>query len=1186
MELHTLRLTGFKSFPNATLEFPKGITAFVGPNGSGKSNIVDAILWVLGEQSVKALRGERMEDVIFNGTESRKPLSMAEVSLVLRDVTSQEFQALAGVLDKLPGSKELMVTRRLYRDGTSEYSVNNIPCRLKDVRALFLEARAGTKGHTVIEQGNIEQILSGSPQDRRTFIEETAGIGRFKKQRLEALRKLQTTQQHLLRVRDIVAEVRKQRRSLERQAREAQAYHELRQEARELEVRLLQYDHRRLTAERVRLDHELRDHEAREMQQRARESELSVLHQQVQTRILEDGAKMGELEVQLRTVQQRISQALTTLEVERQRWQMYHEQRQRVAAERERVLLEAEDVNQALAQCEERLALARTQLSEQDRTLRHLESQEEELERQRDLLHDEGAQARQRVLELTAHLSRAEQALVELGAREVILGEHLESLRDIQARYDDQLQEVEQKLSACSSRRHALNTEKAALHEAHHQSVQTVQALGQRLDALNDRLRREHTDYAAADSRLQALRATLDEELGYGRHGALFSLREECGSVKASIAEGIEVPQEIELAIEAALGEKLRAWMIDSLEEVERAIAFLESRRLGRGTFVLSQPSGPQPDPCYWPELCGQEGVIGRACDLVRVSEDLRPALACLLAPVVVVRDLQTALRLLAWLRGNERRKHEQVVLVTLAGEILDPVGVITGGSSGDTVGLLQRKREIRELAEDCRARLQRIELCQQEQQQVIKDCDLAKRQALEVEHALERVERELATVDKELAVLEQTRDDLNQKLGSTQEEYESTWQERQQVHDSLESWRHRRVDVEQERERQQKALEALEDSSKRVDTQIGEVAKQLTALRVMLGAMQERCEHDQRELQRLSKEHMDQDRRLSSLVEQLHTLEAQMKASHQQVQETEEALQGLERERDAIQAEWQVIQDRHAGALLRVRELERQLSDLRKQFLATREQRGVVEVRLAELRTKLVTLEETLTGTYNQTPDTDIPLAFPNEQTNNQEPESWRQRLEEIRLRLDRMGPVNLAAVDEHRQLEERYQFLTKQEADLSESIRSLQEIIERLNRKTHRMFEETFNALQEKFGEVFRALFAGGQAELRLVHSDPEQDDQPWEEPGVEPGVEIVAQPPGKRLKNLAMLSGGEKALTVLALLFASFLIKPSPFCILDEVDAPLDEPNVVRFARFLRQIADQSQFLVITHNKRTME
>ena len=276
MQLKSMTITGFKSFPEAKLDFPKGITAVVGPNGSGKSNVVDAILWVLGEQSTKALRSEKMEDVIFNGTESKKPLGMAEVSLVVTSVTSQELEAISGIIDDVPGTKELMVTRRLYRDGDSEYLINKLPCRLKDIRSLFLEARAGTKGHTVIEQGNIDQILSGSPQDRRNFIEETAGIGRFKKQKNEALRKLTTTQQNLLRVRDIIAEVRKQLRMLERQARQAEEYTTLRNESRSLELQLLSHEYQEYLQQRTQLDTKLANFEALESQLMARSEERRV----------------------------------------------------------------------------------------------------------------------------------------------------------------------------------------------------------------------------------------------------------------------------------------------------------------------------------------------------------------------------------------------------------------------------------------------------------------------------------------------------------------------------------------------------------------------------------------------------------------------------------------------------------------------------------------------------------------------------------------------------------------------------------------------------------------------------------------------------------------------------------------------------------------------------------------------
>lgn len=1189
MQLQSLLISGFKSFPEAKIDFPKGITAVVGPNGAGKSNVVDAMLWVLGEQSTKALRSERMEDVIFNGTEARKPLGMAEVSLVVTDVTSQELESVAGVFDELPGNKELMVTRRLYRDGDSEYFINKIPCRLKDIRLLFLEARAGTKGHTVIEQGNIDQILSGSPQDRRSFIEETAGIGRFKKQKTEALRKLNSTNQNLVRVRDVIGEVQKQLRTLERQARQVEQYGKLQEECRGLEINLLSWDYHELGGEHSKHEGQIAAYETQEAEQLAEEANVTAIHEQLKADQLQDGEVVGKTQEDLRKLEYDMGQTLTTLEVERNRIQLYAEQQAQGTEEQDRLKQESKSAVGVIASLQSRLAQAMQEAQQAEHTVTRHEAEEQSLSTTRSSLQRQTETLRQKRLEGTVERTQTETRLQNLEARQNDLGLQIQQLQEDQQQGEAERVEAFEKLTDLREKLEGLNHQNQSIRGKREEVLAQLSYLDQEIQGVEQQRLEGKTERAASESRLAALQAVLQEEFGYkdGKEGESSSIRQVCQGVKEALGERLEVPQHLEQALEAALGEYIRAWVVEGSNDIVQALQFLKDHDHGRGTFIPSQPYGGEEEqtPAWWPEVKQQNGVIGRAIELINFPSDLQGVLSCLLQRVVVIQSLDQALALV-----SQRRwvGPSAPLFTTLSGEIIETSGLVSGGSTEDSSGVLQRRREVRTLENQISEIANSLELAESRHEELRQQHESAKEQLRTLDDSLKETERSILIAENEIGNAEQQLSDVEehvqsvaQELISSQEEVTSLGEESQACHDRL-------VQLGQDQKTQETELEQLLAQLQELEAEATRLYEQLTAARLTMTTLHERRERNQADLVRVKEEEEARQLRLGQLADQVHTLEQKAQESQTEQARAEVRFKELEQRKDEQQTQLQALEERHHEGMLRVRELEQRLADIRKRYTATREKRAETEVQLAEIRTRLQTVVDTLTGTYGQTIE-ELSNPFIHQEEGEAEtdkvegPEAWRDRVRIIRNRLERMGPLNLAAIEEHREQEERYLFLTKQETDLSESIQSLQEIIDRLSHTTNQMFEETFKALQEKFGEVFSALFAGGHAELILAQ--PEADEGA-DDSHLDPGVDIVAQPPGKRLKNLSMLSGGEKALTVLALLFASFLIKPSPFCILDEVDAPLDEPNVIRFARFLTQLTNLSQFLVITHNKRTME
>ena len=640
-------MVGFKSFAEARIEFPDGVTAIVGPNGSGKSNVVDAILWVLGEQSTKALRSEKMEDVIFNGTEMRKPLGLAEVSLVISGLDRINVDPLSGLSSQLSEYQELMITRRLYRNGDSEYLINKTVCRLKDVRSILLDTRAGTKGHTVIAQGQIDQILNASPQDRRELIEETAGIIRYKKQKAEALRKLDATQQNLLRVRDIIAEVKKQLNSLERQARQARSYQTLHQEAKSLEIQLLTNEYRVLRTTLKEVESELQTLGDHESEQSAELARLNAELERIKLAIAAANEAIGQRREELSKVEQQQARALTAAEVERNRGELYAQQQSQGGQELERLTQEQKQGAAEAAALETALAALERECAEREQVFATLDREMKELVQQRTAALAEEERGRLDVLNLAVLVANTEQTLVQLAAR-------IQEAADREGRLAREREDFRLQHVTATDKRQALQQ---ASHDAERLVVdlrrqqQGVEEESERRSAelaeVDQLVFRQSEELAAVDSHLRALQGVLQEDMGYGRRGDEESTAlKACTGVRDAIAEWLVVPPGWDRAVEAILGERVRGWFVDNPAAACEAIEFLKGKDLGRGTFIPQQPRWTTRDTAshpWWPAMEGQPGVVGRAVDLIHVEGQREAARDYLFDRIVLVDTLKDA---------------------------------------------------------------------------------------------------------------------------------------------------------------------------------------------------------------------------------------------------------------------------------------------------------------------------------------------------------------------------------------------------------------------------------------------------------------------------------------------------------------------------------------------------------------
>jgi chromosome segregation protein len=1196
MHLKSLNMLGFKSFTEAKIEFPEGVTAIVGPNGSGKSNVVDAILWVLGEQSTKTLRSEKMEDVIFNGTELRKPLGMAEVSLVIGglDPAMMKLDGSSGLPSELTEAQEMMITRRLYRNGESEYLINKIQCRLKDIRGLLLDTRAGSKGHTVIAQGQIDQILNASPQDRRELIEETAGIVRYKKQKAEALRKLEATQQNLLRVRDIVAEVKKQLNSLERQARQARTFQTLQSEARGIEVTLLTREFRVLRRALQEVDTEVLNLDQQESAKAADQARLTTELEQARLDAIATADSIGKIREELAGVEQQQAHALTAVEVERNRSQLFGQQQAQESAELEELARSREGLTVTLQAIESSVASIEGELAARDCLLAELDQEVAQAIQQRAMALAEEEQGRKDALQLAILVANTEQTITQLAGR-------VQDLVGRGARLIAEQAELRGQREASIGRHEALKREYgeidhrvATLREEYASMQQEAARAVEEIRTLDQLVLRRSEELAGVDSRLEALNGVVREEMGYGRQGvhdgpALKS----CEGVRDAVAEWLVVPSGLDRAVEAVLGERVRGWFVDEPSVGPRLIRFLEEKALGRGSFIPRHPRWESGRAhAWWPALAGQSGVLGRAVDLIQADAARAAARDVLFDRVVIVESLDQAVELWeqhAWSAPNGP------ILVTVAGEVVDASGVVTGGQVQGRQGLLERRREVVELEAKRQVLATELEQGKQRREQMANHAQSLAQQDRQLADSIRDAEMQNLSLRKDEEKLQQVLASLDQRLNGLDADMQRDGSERQRLEGESHAVQVQLTQWIGQRTGQEAALGQVRERLGLVDQSVGTLQERVTEAKLLAEGFRAKRELENLNRARVTQQIQEADDRHRALIEHLDGLKGLIEQSRTEQARQEALCQELGVTAGRVKGELVAAQERQAQQMAASQTFESGLEELRREMSVIRDARMTVEVRRAEIRTQLGTVEGTLSGTYQLDPltlvddpvrldeserETDATVVQEADQPSEVE---LKEQLQKLRDRLDRMGPINLAAISEHQELEERHKFLSAQEQDLSHSIASLKEIIQRIHRTTKEMFAATYEELQQKFTDVFGQFFPGGRAELQLVDEPPSENGEP--SGSQEPGIEIVAQPPGKRLKSITMLSGGEKTLTAMALLFASFLIRPTPFCLLDEIDAPLDEENIGRFTGVLKELAQNAQFLVITHNKRTM-
>jgi chromosome segregation protein len=1168
MKLKRLELFGFKSFYDKTsFDFSDGITAIVGPNGCGKSNIVDAVRWVLGEHAPSYLRSKALEDVIFAGSDAAGPLGMAEVSLTFSNedgVAPPGYESFA----------EVQVTRRTFRDGDSEFFINRIPCRLKDIAELFLDTGAGARGYAIIEQGKIVTIVNARSEEKRMIIEEAAGVAKFRVRRKEAERKMENTRQNLARVRDILDEVRRQLGSLERQVRKAEKYKVHKDELRALELRIAKGKFQGFTEERSRIAADLSALESTIGSLRSALASLEAGRESERLGLAEAESALGILRAGHAGLKEEIARKQAEWEGKgREAWQvgaLIAETKEEIASlEKEAAELSRriEDAEEAALKGREGLASSREQLSALAAEAENAQAAYSETQAMSD-------QAKSDLMvRVTLHsnaLSGAEsvQKLMEENARAVA------RLNDRIAEVEGLFRKAEEQFARACAEEEGAREELASAEKIWEETRSLVAEQGARLDTVTENRRKTESRLEATGSRLFALsrvqeqrdwassgvRAVLHHYLGGGNGGG-----EGKQGIFGVIGELIETDAPYERAVEAVLGERIQSIVVRDHEEGLSALQYLKDSREGRGAFMPVTLRARGELPPYGEE----EGVIAPLTEVVRVPVECGDLVRGLLGSTLLVRDLPSALQL--WNRNGVWSTY-----VTLEGDVVTADGILVGGAQEQGESrVLAVKREIRELEQE-------MALLSTESARIAEDVEETRR----TRAALEGRSAEMFSLREErkarYAEVQQRRAVLEVAMSQTRTNLGSLVQERQYLEAEL-----TRMTAEQR---------SSEEAARESGHARGEEEERVTELvalkeekRAVLEAVRTKLHAAEIEWTGLDEKFRSGEALLASMRESLTGKQATIEERRKRIAAYEETAAGLEQAveegRGAIEAaavdlaSKQEKIDRHleenAAMYARLATVEEALKE--KHRLEALEVARVSDLRLAAQRVEmdLEHLDSTIYQKYEIRPSETAGREESGEDDDG-DLAAWETRAGEVRARMAAIGEVNLASLEEHRELAERHAFLSSQKEDLEKSLEDLAKAIQRINRTTKERFSTAFDNINRKFQEIFPKLFLGGRAYLTLVD----------EGNILESGVEIVAQPPGKKLQSLNLLSGGEKALTAISLIFSIFLVKPSPFCLLDEADAPLDDANIDRFNSIVREMSSNYQFLLITHNKRTME
>lgn len=1163
MRLKSLEIQGFKSFQDKTIvKFDKNITGVVGPNGCGKSNIVDAIRWVMGEQSAKHLRGKNMEDVIFAGSQNREPSSTASVELTF---FTEGYQV------PLPYSnqEEISICRKLYRSGESEYYINRQLVRLKDITDLFLGTGIGTKAYSIIEQGKVDRIISLKPEERRSIIEEAAGISKFKIRKETALRKMAATEQNLFRLNDILLELERQLVTLEKQSKKAQKYKLIKDELLDLDLKVASLDYKKMSETYQELLKIIQENDLQETDTAKVLQETENMIESERFQLLEfekdvqsSQAKLFNLDNRLKLMESKLQTKKDSL-VGLDKTILQNEYRTlELVRERDGTQNGIEQINEKKMFADLDAVAFSDQVDVLEKDLQALEVLSRDLFSTIETARLNHNKTQNRLSQIESEKLSLKDRLEDLKSKKQTSEEELHQLSQRHKDLEKLFKQSQEQLAEVKQLKLTLNEQTKSIEDHLKEKDAQLKTEERNLQTLKE-------DLLAKKSRLQSLEELEKNFEGYHegtRHVLQRKSSGELSELATSVADIIETDSQYEGAVSAVLGERVQYVVVQNYQEGIACAQNLKTTDAGRGSFIPLDFSSVEKSANQRLMQEQQQGYFGLLAEHVSVKQGYETLKDFLFADVHVAESLTHAMDL--W------QQHKKSI-VTFDGEMISEEGVLTGGSLKNTAAvLLKKKREMKDLRE-CVADLVKQVSAKEEIYQDLKHQIGKMRTEVEaIKSSSHKKDVNIAEQEKDIHHTQRELDNLNQRRGQiTQNLFKNGEQ--------IEQFSKKLADLQQEEAEKQSlcddAAQILADKRAEEElyrTQLTQKQEELTKEKIKKAQALQQQDYFQKELDRLLTESLQLQRAFLAKQEEKRALIKNQIFLEDRIAHYQKYIEQLLNQKNECDQQYVTQKNQFEKLQASVFEKEAQIKKLRQEHNHVKDQINASSLKMTELRGQMERLSDQFMERYQlmlseiYTQHLEVPEGFEFLQA--------KETVRDLRQKLMNLGSVNLAAIEEYEEIKNRFDFMRQQKQDLEDSLKKLQNVIEKINDATQERFQSTFEAVNEKFVRLFPKLFRGGQGLLKLT--DPNNM--------LETGVEIIAQPPGKKMQSISLMSGGEKALTALVLIFSIFLIKPSPFCLLDEVDAPLDDVNVDRYSEIIHEMSQNSQFVMITHNKRTMQ
>ena len=1157
MYLKRLEMQGFKSFADKTvLEFMPGITSVIGPNGSGKSNIADAIRWVLGEQSIKELRGGKSADIIFAGTQSRKSLGFAEASLV--------FDNMDG---KLPIEyQEVIVTRRIYRSGETGYFINKVQCRLKDILELFMDTGIGKDGYSIIGQGKIDEILSNKSEDRRNVFEEAAGIVKFKTRKEESEKKLERTKLNVLRINDIISEIEGNLEPLKIQSEKAKKYVDLKSELKNIEVGLFVHN-----IERFKSDLEKTVQDATIIQENcdleeAKLEKIKIIKEDLKSMIDELTENIEKTQNLGFSSQKEIEMLNSDINVSKTKIQNNEENK-------ERFTQEIEEIKQKIEKSTQDMEL---KLSRKDGLKENKEKFEKELEEKTKKLEEINKTLSEKELEIEEDKRRLEENVDTKYEIEGFINEQKVNISNIEKRLAQIQNEISNSISELDNTRFTKEELEKGFYEVQKQKNEKQKELeelkeknnviNEKIKTIDIKLNNSIQELNFKESKYKFLVETEKEKDGFQR--SVKTLLKDCEKIKelgkgvrGAIAELIDVPENIETAIEMALGASMQNVVTDNEQDAKKLIEYLRKNNLGRASFLpISNVKGKKLDKIKG----NNKGVLGIASDLIKYDKKYEGVILNLLGKTVIAQNMDIGIAL-AKENGYSFR------IVTLDGDIITTTGAMSGGSvSKKTVNILGRSKQIENLAKEIEQIKENQKKLKKEKEDILKSSEDFLKTVQEMENALQTIEIKYNVENEKINTVNQSIQRISNTLEKLKLEKQESENKKEEYLKTIEQENIKKLALDEENTNLKEKIAQFSDSNKDKQKEVDDLNFDITNLKISVSSFNE-SENSIDEMTELLKQEIEnQKNNIENKKQQIEKMSTEQVELENTIKQDEKKIEEIKDKVSKSDSDIEKMKQERIKSNEKLSQKEKEEVDEFKIIEDLKSQIVKLEVKKTKLDEDLNNVITSLWNEYELTP---------NACEDYQKPENialTTRRVNALRQDIRELGSVNVDSIEEYKNLKQRYEFMCEQRLDLENTSSKLRKIIAEITENMREQFKEKFKIINENFGQTFKELFGGGEAKVVL------QDEGNI----LECGIDIIAQPPGKKLQSMALLSGGERAFTAIALLFAILKMNPAPFCVLDEIEAALDDINVNRYAEFLKKFAKGTQFLVITHRKGTME